>query len=65
MHILFNKDFTGKLKKVEYLLMSRDQNSAQNYNIKTGNKSFERVELFKYLGTTLTDQNSIQEEIKS
>jgi hypothetical protein len=26
---------------------------------------FERVEEFKYLGTTLTDQNSIQEEIKS
>jgi len=29
------------------------------------NGSFERVEEFKYLGTTLTDQNSIQEEIKS
>jgi hypothetical protein len=27
--------------------------------------SIERVEEFKYLGTTLTDQNSIQEEIKS
>jgi len=27
--------------------------------------SFERVEEFKYLGKTLTNQNSIQEEIKS
>jgi len=27
--------------------------------------SIERVEEFKYLGTTVTDQNSIQEEIKS
>src|SRR5215469_4740760 len=27
--------------------------------------SVERVEEFKYLGTTLTNQNSIQEEIKS
>jgi len=29
------------------------------------NTSIERVEEFRYLRTTLTDQNSIQEEIKS
>ena len=29
------------------------------------NSTFERVEEFKYLGTTLTFQNSIREEIKS
>jgi len=34
-------------------------------NIKTDNSSFERVEEFKYFETTLTYQNSIQEEIKS
>ena len=33
--------------------------------MKTDNSSIERVEEFKYLGTTLTNQNSIQEEIKS
>ena len=33
--------------------------------MKIDNSSIERVEEFKYLGTTLTDQNSIQEEIKS
>ena len=33
--------------------------------MKIDNCSIERVEQFKYLGTTLTNQNSIQEEIKS
>jgi hypothetical protein len=46
------------------MIMSRNQNVGQNHNIKIDNKSFERVEQFKYLGTTLTNRNSIQEEIK-
>jgi len=33
--------------------------------VRTDNSTFERVEEFKYLGTTLTHQNSIAEEIKS
>jgi len=33
--------------------------------VRIDNSTFERVEGFKYLGTTLTFQNSIQEEIKS
>jgi hypothetical protein len=45
--------------------MSRDQNAVWNHNIKNDSSSFERVEQFKYLGTTLTNQNSILEEIKS
>jgi UDP-galactopyranose mutase len=32
--------------------------------MKMDNSSIERVEEFKYLGTTLTNQNSVQEEIK-
>jgi hypothetical protein len=47
------------------MAMSRDQNAEQNGNIQIGNKSFETVEQFKYLGTTLTNQSSIQKEIKS
>ena len=45
--------------------MSRDQNAGQNHSMKNDNNSFERVEDFEYLGTTLTNQISIQEEIKS
>jgi hypothetical protein len=51
--------------KTKHLVVSRDQNAVRSHNIKTVNSSFERVEEFKYLGTTLTNQNYIQEEIKS
>ena len=33
--------------------------------MKIDNSSFERVEEFKHLGTTITNQNFIQEEIKT
>jgi len=38
--------------------MSGEQNARRSHNLKTFNSSFERVELFKYLGTTWTNQNS-------
>jgi hypothetical protein len=47
------------------MVMSRDQNAGQNGYIQIGNETFETVEQFKYLGTTLTNQNSIHAEIKS
>jgi hypothetical protein len=34
-------------------------------SVRVDNSTFERVEEFKYLGTTLTNQNAIQEEIKN
>jgi len=49
----------------KYMVISQDQNTRCSHNIKTDNNSFERVEQFKYLGTILMNQNSIQEEIKS
>jgi hypothetical protein len=48
-------------EKTKYMVMSRNQNAGQNHNIKLDNKSFERLEEFKYLGTNLTNRNSIQE----
>jgi len=48
-----------------YMVMSRDQNAGIIHSIKSDNISFERMEEFKYLGTNLTNQNSIQEEVKS
>jgi len=47
------------------MVMSRDQNAGQNHSVRIDNNTFERVQVFKYLGTTLTIQNSIREEIKS
>jgi len=47
------------------MVRSRDQNAGRSHNIKTNNSYFDMVEEFMYLGTTLTNQNSIQEEIKS
>ena len=51
--------------KTKYMVMSRDQNAGQNHSVRLNNSNFERVEEFKYLGTTLTIQNSIREEMKS
>jgi hypothetical protein len=51
--------------KTKYMVMSRDQNAGRSHNIKTDNISFERVEEFKYLGANITNQHSIQEEIKN
>jgi sorting nexin-29 len=51
--------------KSKYMVMCRGRNAGWGHSVKIDNSSIERVEEFKYLGTTLTDQNSIQEEIKS
>jgi len=39
-------------KKTKYMVISRDQNAGRSHNIKTENSTFERVEEFRYLGTT-------------
>jgi sorting nexin-29 len=52
------------VEKTEYLLLSRHKNARQNRDMKIANKSFENVSQFRYLRTTVTTQNLIQEEIK-
>ena len=47
------------------MVMCRDQNAGRNHSVRIDNNTFKRVEEFKYLGTTLTNKNSIAEEIKS
>ena len=47
------------------MVMSQDQNAGRSHSVRFDNSTFDRVEEFKYLGTNLTYQNSIAEEIKS
>ena len=49
--------------KTKHMIVFRDQNAGRIHSMKMDNSSIERVEEFKYLGTTLTNQNSIQEVI--
>ena len=49
--------------KTKYMTVFRDQNAGRIHSMKMDNSPIERVEEFKYLGTALTNQNSVQEEI--
>jgi hypothetical protein len=62
-----SKEFGLEVKpeKTKYMLMSRSQKVGQKHSIKIANRSFEEVAKFRYLGTTLTDQKCMHEEIKS
>ncbi|KAJ4444022.1 hypothetical protein ANN_05811, partial [Periplaneta americana] len=51
-------------EKTKYMITYRDENIVRNENIKIGNLSFEEVEKFKYLGTTVTNINGTREKIK-
>jgi hypothetical protein len=48
-------------EKTKYMLVSRCQKAGQRQSMKIGNRYFESLAKFKYLGTTLTDQNCIHE----
>jgi hypothetical protein len=48
-------------EKTKYTLLSRHQNVGQNYDIKISNRCFEKVAKFRHLGTSIRNQNLIQE----
>jgi hypothetical protein len=52
-------------EKIKYRIMSRHPYSGQNQNIGIANESFESVAKFRYLGTTITNQNDNRDKIKS
>jgi hypothetical protein len=52
-------------EKTKYMLMSRSQRIGEKHSIKAANRSFEDMEKFKHLGTTLTGQNCKQKEIRN
>jgi hypothetical protein len=51
-------------EKSKYILLSHHQNAGKNHYMKVTNRAFENVAQYKYFGTTVTNQNLIQEEIK-
>jgi hypothetical protein len=48
-----------------YIVISREQTGGLCHTIENDNSSIEMVEEFKYVETKLTEQYSIQKEIKS
>ena len=63
--LVFTSKKTGlevSADKTKYMVWSRDQIAGRSHGIMIDGRYFERVGEFKYLGTTLISQNSIQEE---
>ena len=49
----------------KYMTVYREQNAGRIHSMKMHNSPIEMAVEFKYLGRTLTNQNSFQEELKS
>ena len=50
---------------MENIVKSDEENAGQNDSIKISNKSFEKIEQFRYFGRTPTNQHSTHGENKS
>ena len=49
---------------MQYMEIGRHRDMIASEHISVGSNSYEKVKTFKYLGTLVTNQNSIQNEIK-
>jgi hypothetical protein len=63
--LIYSSKEVGPVVSAEDMLLSPHQNARPIHNIRIDTKSLENVAQFRYLGTTVTNQNLIQEEIKS
>jgi hypothetical protein len=52
-------------EKIKYMIASLHPNSGENQSKRIANESFEIVAKFKYLESTLTNQNDIHDDTKS
>jgi plasmid replication initiation protein len=57
-------DLEVNAEKTNYVLLAHHQNAWSNHDMKIADRSFENVAELKCLGTRVTNQNLIQEEIK-
>ena len=51
--------------KTKYMVTSRDQNAGQTRSVRIDNSTLERVEEFKYLGTTLKIKILFQKKLRA
>jgi hypothetical protein len=52
------------IEKIKYITLFPHQNADRNHDMKRANRSLENVAQFRYLETTITNQNLNQEKIK-
>jgi hypothetical protein len=52
-------------EETKYMVMSRDQNAGRSHSMKSDNSSFEMVEEFRYLGTTLPSQHLFRKKLRA
>jgi hypothetical protein len=57
-------DVEVNAEKTKRMLISRHQNAGQIHNIKIAKRAFENDAQFRYLGTRVTNQNLIEDQMK-